>query len=138
MISEIADSLEISFSEADKYLTAAIMQAENHLYLSDYLEEKDCEEFFPWLQELIQPDDFLFDKVAASMDRSTLLNALNSLTSREADIVRLRTGFDDGQPLTLEEVGAIYGVSRERIRQIEAKALRKIKCKYGIKEKYEN
>lgn len=51
----------------------------------------------------------------------------DTLTPREADIIRLRTGFDDGHSLTLEDVGAIYGVTRERIRQIETKALRKLR-----------
>ena len=124
LVSEIADSLEISFSEAGE--AAAIRQAENHLYLSDYFEESDCEEPLPWPQELIQPDDLLFEKVAVSMARNALLNALGSLTPKEADVIRLRTGFDDNRPLTLEDVGAIYGVTRERIRQIEAKALRKL------------
>lgn len=126
LISEIADSLEISFSEANEYLAAAIKQAEDHLYLSDYFEVSDCEEPLLWPPELIQADDLLFEKVAASMARSALLNALSSLTPREADVIRLRTGFDDNQPLTLEDVGSIYGVTRERIRQIEAKALRKL------------
>lgn len=126
LVSEIADSLEISFSEASAYLVVAIRQAENHLYLSDYFEESDCEESLLWSRELTQTDDLLFEKVAASMARSALLNALDSLTPREADVIRLRTGFDDNRPLTLEEVGAIYGVTRERIRQIEAKALRKL------------
>ena len=77
-------------------------------------------------QELIQADDLSFEKVASSMARNALLNALGSLTPREADVIRLRTGFDDNRPLTLEDVGAIYGVTRERIRQIEAKALRRL------------
>lgn len=138
LVSEIADDLDISFSKATEYLIAAINQAENHLQLSDFFEESDFEDSLPWPRELVQSDDFLLEKVAASMDREALLNALNSLTPREADIIRLRNGFDDGQPLTLEDVSAIYGVTRERIRQIEAKAFRKIRRKYGIKEKDEN
>lgn len=127
LVSEIADDLEISFGEANEYLTAAIKQAENHLCLSDYIQESDCEEPLPWPQELVQADDLLFEKAATSMGRNALLNALDSLTPREADVIRLRTGFDDNRPLTLEDVGAIYGVTRERIRQIEAKALRKLR-----------
>lgn len=47
-----------------------------------------------------------------------------SLTDRERTVLKLRFGLDDGQPRTLEEVGKVYNVTRERIRQIEAKALR--------------
>ena len=126
LVSEIADNLNISFGEASEYLTTAIKQAENHLYLSDYFEGSGCEDPLPWPQELIQTDDLLLEKVATSMARNALLNALSSLTPREADVIRLRTGFDDDRPLTLEDVGAIYGVTRERIRQIEAKALRRL------------
>ena len=127
LVSEIADSLDISFSEVSEYLTTAIKQAENHLYLCDYFEESDYEDPLPWSQELIQTDNSLFEEVAASMARSALLNALSSLTPREAGVMRLRTGFDDGHPLTLEEVGTIYGVTRERIRQIEARALQRLR-----------
>ena len=137
LVSEIADDLDISFSQATEYLIAAINQAENHLQLSDFLEESDFGAL-PWPRELVQSDDFLLEKVAASMTRDALLNVFNSLTPREADIIRLRNGFDGGQPLTLEDVGVMYGVTRERIRQIEAKAFRKIRRKYGIKEKDEN
>ena len=53
--------------------------------------------------------------------------ALSTLTERERKVILLRFGLEDGHPKTLEEVGKVFGVTRERIRQIEAKALRKLK-----------
>jgi len=61
------------------------------------------------------------------MLKEQLLSVINSLTPREQKVIRLRYGIDDGKPRTLEEVGRIFGVTRERIRQIEAKALRKLR-----------
>ena len=61
------------------------------------------------------------------MLKETLLGVLNSLTPREEKVLRLRYGVDDGRPRTLEEVGKEFNVTRERIRQIEAKALRKLR-----------
>ena len=52
---------------------------------------------------------------------------LETLTPREEKVLRLRFGLEDGQPRTLEEVGKEFNVTRERIRQIEAKALRKLR-----------
>jgi RNA polymerase primary sigma factor len=52
---------------------------------------------------------------------------LEELTEREKEVLRLRFGLEDGHPYTLEEVGRRFGVTRERIRQIEAKALRKLR-----------
>ena len=56
-----------------------------------------------------------------------LSEALSTLTRREEEVLRLRYGLTDGRARTLEEVGQIFHVTRERIRQIEAKALRKLK-----------
>ena len=59
--------------------------------------------------------------------REQITNILNTLTPREAEVIRLRFGLEDGRPRTLEEVGKQFKITRERIRQIEAKALRKLR-----------
>ena len=68
-----------------------------------------------------------FEATADTMLRQQLEEVLGTLTEREQEILRLRVGFDNGRPMTLEEVGELYGLTRERIRQIESKALRKLK-----------
>ena len=67
------------------------------------------------------------DRATFSMLREELANALQSLTERERQVVTLRFGLEDGRARTLEEVGKEFNVTRERIRQIEAKALRKLR-----------
>ena len=59
--------------------------------------------------------------------RQDLARMLNELTPRERDVLRLRFGLDDGRQRTLEEVGQLFAVTRERVRQIEVKALRKLR-----------
>ena len=54
------------------------------------------------------------------------MKCFDTLTDREENVLRLRFGLDDGKMRTLEDVGKVFNVTRERIRQIEAKALRKI------------
>ena len=67
------------------------------------------------------------DVAAQAMLREQLIQALHKLTPREEKVIRLRYGLDDGKQRTLEEVGREFNVTRERIRQIEAKALRKLR-----------
>ncbi|MCX5750199.1 MAG: RNA polymerase sigma factor RpoD [Candidatus Saganbacteria bacterium] len=79
--------------------------------------------------------DFVQDQAVQAPDevvmhgllRDDLEEVMKSLTDREKTVLKLRFGLDDGHPRTLEEVGKVFNVTRERIRQIEAKALRKLK-----------
>ncbi|WP_326716349.1 RNA polymerase sigma factor RpoD [Vagococcus jeotgali] len=79
--------------------------------------------------------DFIEDQDATSpaehaayeLLKEQLESVLDTLTDREENVLRLRFGLDDGRTRTLEEVGKVFGVTRERIRQIEAKALRKLR-----------
>lgn len=79
--------------------------------------------------------DFIEDEAAMSPEtftssallREQLEDVLDTLTDREENVLRLRFGLDDGNIRTLEQVGKVFGVTRERIRQIEAKALRKLR-----------
>jgi len=76
------------------------------------------------------PDDDVpapADAAAFTLLKEQLLNVLDTLTPREEKVLRLRFGLDDGRARTLEEVGKEFNVTRERIRQIEAKALRKLR-----------
>ena len=74
-------------------------------------------------ERTIGPEEYATEE----MLKEELAGVLLTLTDREEKVLRLRFGLDDGQCRTLEEVGQIFGVTRERIRQIEAKALRKLR-----------
>ncbi len=67
------------------------------------------------------------DAAAFTLLKEQLISVLETLTDREEKVLRLRFGLDDGRARTLEEVGKVFNVTRERIRQIEAKALRKLR-----------
>ncbi|HEY5466274.1 MAG TPA: RNA polymerase sigma factor RpoD [Clostridia bacterium] len=93
------------------------------------LEKPIGEEEDSHLGDFIPDDDAMspVDQVTYTLLREQLLNAMDTLTTREEKVLRLRFGLDDGRPRTLEEVGKEFDVTRERIRQIEAKALRKLR-----------
>ena len=86
---------------------------EDDSHLGDFIEDQDA----------TRPADH----AAYEMMKKQLENVLDTLTDREENVLRLRFGLDDGRTRTLEEVGKVFGVTRERIRQIEAKALRKLR-----------
>ncbi|GAE24722.1 RNA polymerase sigma factor RpoD [Halalkalibacter wakoensis JCM 9140] len=86
---------------------------EDDSHLGDFIED----------QEALAPSD----AAAYELLKEQLEDVLDTLTDREENVLRLRFGLDDGRTRTLEEVGKVFGVTRERIRQIEAKALRKLR-----------
>ena len=72
-------------------------------------------------------DAIIADAKASGISSADVKKVLGTLTEREQKVLRLRFGLDDGRARTLEEVGKEFNVTRERIRQIEAKALRKLR-----------
>jgi Sigma-70, region 4 len=79
--------------------------------------------------DALAPDPFVVRLRAVSfiLLQDQLQSVLETLSEREASVVRLRFGLTDGQPRTLDEIGQVYGVSRERIRQIESKTMSKLR-----------
>ena len=75
-----------------------------------------------------------YDMTAYSLLREKIIDVLDSLTERERNVLSLRFGLKDGYSRTLEEVGRQFKVTRERIRQIEAKALRKMRHPTRIRQ----
>jgi RNA polymerase primary sigma factor len=86
---------------------------EDDSHLGDFIEDEGA----------MSPDDYASNELL----KDELNEVLLELTDREEKVLRLRFGLDDGRTRTLEEVGKEFNVTRERIRQIEAKALRKLK-----------
>lgn len=68
-----------------------------------------------------------YDSLVEEVNRQIINDVLNTLDDKEADVLRMRFGFKDNRTMTLEEIGETYGVSKERIRQIENRAIRKMR-----------
>ena len=118
---ELAQEMNISISKLREIIKVAQepisletpIGKEEDSRLGDFIEDKDA--------------DAPVKTVAHELLREDLAEVLSGLSPRERDVLRLRFGMDDGRQRTLEEVGQLFGVTRERIRQIEAKALRKLR-----------
>lgn len=92
---------------------------EDNSVLSDFIEDKNIQD----------PIDY----ANSSFLKEEINRILEDLPERERNILKMRYGLDGGDPKTLEEVGAVYHVTRERIRQLESKALRRLKIMHGRK-----
>ncbi|MBD3917973.1 RNA polymerase sigma factor RpoD [Paenibacillus sp. PR3] len=118
---EIAAEMELSTDKVREIMKIAQepvsletpIGEEDDSHLGDFIED----------QEALAPAD----AAAYELLKERLEDVLDTLTEREENVLRLRFGLDDGRTRTLEEVGKVFGVTRERIRQIEAKALRKLR-----------
>ncbi len=118
---EIAEEMDLTPEKVREILKIAQepvsletpMGEEDDSHLGDFIEDHEAQ----------SPADH----AAYELLKEQLEDVLDTLTDREENVLRLRFGLDDGRTRTLEEVGKVFGVTRERIRQIEAKALRKLR-----------
>ncbi len=118
---EIADFLEMPVDKVREIMRVAQEPVS--------LETPIGEEEDSHLGDFIPDEDALapIDAASQAMLKEAIEQVLKTLTPREAKVIKMRFGLDDGHPHTLEEVGKEFSVTRERIRQIEAKALRKMR-----------
>jgi RNA polymerase primary sigma factor len=116
-VDEIAEELDISRDEVEK--TLAISQS--HLSLDAPLTPGEDNRLLDYLPDQLSPgpEDEAYEQAL----KSSIDEALGSLKEREAKILRLYFGLDDQEPMTLEEIGSLLGITRERVRQIKEKAL---------------
>ncbi|MDR0764362.1 MAG: RNA polymerase sigma factor RpoD [Synergistaceae bacterium] len=118
---EIADEMQIASDRVEEIQRIA----QEPVSLETPIGEEEDNQLGDFLEDKEMPNP---EEVAASLIlREQLEEMLADLSERERDVLRLRFGLDDGHAHTLEDVGKRFGVTRERIRQIEAKALRKLR-----------
>ena len=120
-VSELSEKMELDEEKVRQIMVYSVEPVSLEVPIGED-EDSTLGEFVADAEELL-PEDFAMNNDL----RDTLLEMLSKLPDRERDIIMLRFGFYDGKPRTLEEVGKKYGVTRERIRQIEGKALRKLR-----------
>ena len=94
-------------------------------------EDSSLVEFIPSDANL---DDVVIHEVEQKNLREKIDELLTGLNDQEQKVLRMRFGLDDDDPKTLEEIGKVFGVTRERIRQIEAKAIRKLRHPSRLKQ----
>jgi RNA polymerase primary sigma factor len=118
---EIAEGMEITEEEVAK--TMSISQT--HLSLDAPLTPGEDNKLLDYLPDLMNPtpDEQTFEKALTE----SIEEALSHLKEREAKILRLYFGLDDEEPMTLEQIGALLGITRERVRQIKEKALSRLR-----------
>jgi len=116
----LASSAEVSVEKAKRVMTIS----KHPISLDRPIGESDDSYF----GDFIEDEAVESPVIAASREmlKDRIENVLSTLTFREREIIKLRYGLGDGYSYTLEEVGHIFKVTRERIRQIEAKAVRKL------------
>lgn len=124
---EIAEKLGNGMTEENVSQILQVSQAtvsletpagdEDDSTLADFIEDKS----------ILDPIEYANNELL----KERIREILRELPEREAGILRMRYGLDDGVPKTLEEVGAVYNVTRERVRQLEQRALRRLKFKFG-------
>ena len=118
---EIAKELEISVEKVMEIQKIA----QDPVSLETPIGEEDDSHLGDFIQDDESPEPH--DSAAYTLLKEQLEEVMSTLTPREAKVLKLRFGLEDGKARTLEEVGKVFDVTRERIRQIEAKALRKLR-----------
>jgi RNA polymerase primary sigma factor len=120
-VDELAEKVDMTSTRVREILRIS----QDPLSLDSPVGEEDDSNLADFIEDL--QAEAPADVATRHMLNDAVLEALDELTPREKEVVRLRFGLDDGQARTLEEVGKQFGVTRERIRQIEAKTLAKLR-----------